>query len=107
MQYSKLMLKKLQKMSQFIALFYAVPWLTCTTAANAFANDRSLYCKLKQYGQLDEGVAKAALFVLHRHLWYMTSELAPLTLFSDLLSGSEKQEAADKLLQCNPNRTKG
>ena len=68
MQYSKLMLEKLQRMSQFIALFYAVPWLTCTSAANAFANDRLLYCKLKQYGQLDEGVAKAALLVLYRHL---------------------------------------
>ena len=27
-------------------------------------------------------------------------------MFSDLLSGSEKQEAAEKLLQCNPNHTK-
>ena len=94
-------------MSQFIALFYAVTWLTCTSAANAFANDRTLYCKLKQYGQLDEGVAKTALLVLNRHLCYMTSELAPLALFSDLLSGSEMQEAADKFLQCNPNLIKG
>ena len=100
------MLEKLQRMSQFIALFYAVPWLTCTSAANAFANDRSLYRKLKQYGQLDKGVAKAALLVLNRHLWYMKSELASLVLFSDLLSGSEKQ-AADKLLQRNPNFNKG
>ena len=37
----------------------------------------------------------------------MTSELASLVLFSDLLSESEKQEAADQLLQCNRNRTKG
>ena len=73
MQSSKLMLEKQKRMSQFIALFFAVPWLTCTSAANAFANDRSLYCKLKQYRQLDEGVARAALLVLNRHLWYMTS----------------------------------
>ena len=62
---------------------------------------------MKQYGQLNEGVAKAALVVLNRYLWYTTSELAPLALFSDTLSGSEKQEAADKLSQCNPNLTKG
>ena len=107
MQYSKLMLEKQQRMSQFIVLFFAGPWLACTSAANAFTNDRSLYCKLKQYGQLDEGAAEAALLVLNWHLWYMSSELAPLALFSDLFSGSEKQEAADKLLQCNPNLTKG
>ena len=65
------------------------------------------FCKLKQHGQLDEEVAKAVLLAFNRHLWYMTSELAPLGLFSDLLSGSEKQEAGDKLLQCNPNLTKG
>ena len=37
----------------------------------------------------------------------MTYKLVPLTLFSDLLSGNKKQEAANKLLQCNPNLTKG
>ena len=106
MKYPEPMMQLLKRISTFIALIYVVPWLTCTNAANAFANDRALLQKLNQYSAIDQGVTDVPLSVLNRHLWYWTPELAPLALFSSLLSNHETQEVAEKLLQLDPKLSK-
>ena len=106
MKYPEPVMQLLKRISTFFAFIYVVPWLACTNAANAFANDLVLLQKLNQYSAIDQGVTYAALTVLNRHLWYLTPELAPLALFNSLLSNHEKQEAAEKLLQLDPKLSK-
>ena len=47
-------------------------------------------------------MADSALTALKRHLWYVTEELAVLSLFSSKISIEQKAKMADKLLGLQP-----
>jgi len=67
-------------------------------------NDLQL-CKnlmLYQHQAVDSSVSNIAVKAFSRHLWYLTLEMVPLSLFSCKLNKMEKLELADCLLALKP-----
>jgi len=67
-------------------------------------NDLRL-CKdllLYQHQAVDSSVSNIAVNAFSRHLWYLTLEMVPLSLFSCKLNEMEKLELADCLLALKP-----
>jgi len=60
--------------------FYIPHFLTSNTGVDAPYNDLSLYKNLEKFKQVDEDLAKEALKVLGRHLWYLTEIIVLFTL---------------------------
>ena len=50
------------------------------------------------YKQVDDEVARAAVKVIKRHLWYLAPETVVLALFSSKVSDVEKGAIAERLL---------
>ena len=49
-----------------------------------------------------EQVGKSALHAFSRHHWYLTSEMVPLALFSELVPEQYRHDLATRLLQLRP-----
>ena len=88
--YKKGYVLKLERFCKFTMLFYVQLWLTCTDAIDAPFNDMEFYRHMLDYKKYDSEVAVAALKAFNRHLWFLTEEMAPLSLFSDKISDSDK-----------------
>ena len=56
---------------------------------------------LTMYKNIDIDIANCVLQSVKRHLWYLTPELVPLSLFDKDVSIEEKQMMASKLTQIN------
>jgi hypothetical protein len=89
----------LRRMCLFNALFYVKFWLSATSAADAPVNDLQFRNVLTHYRKVDPVVADAAVEALNRHLWYLTEEIAPLALFSNLVTEGEKKQIARELIR--------
>lgn len=81
----------------FTSLYYVPWWLAASRGVDAPVDDLIMWNHLKQYRSVDPVVADAALASLERHLWYLTEELTPLSLFSDKLSNVEKSKMAKRI----------
>ena len=86
-------------------IFY--PCLCCVVAhckktADAPWNDLKLYKHLLQYEMIDRQIADSAIWALNRHLWYLTAEMIPLSLFSESVPLGEHQALANALLGVKP-----
>ena len=97
LNYDQAKMDKLRRMCLFNALFYVKAWLSAGSAADAPVNDLRLWNDLMWYKRFDPAVAQAAMTALHRHLWYLTEEIAPFALFSTLLSDSNKKQVVRQL----------
>ena len=75
--------EKLGDFVTFVCLIYSSWWNTCTIAVDAPWNDLSLYKKSLQYKAINPTVSKSATTALSRHLWYLTTEMVPLALFTE------------------------
>ena len=62
--------------------FYIPHFLISSTGVNVPYNDLNLYKILERFKQVDEDLAKEALKVLGRHLWYLTEIIVLFSLFS-------------------------
>jgi hypothetical protein len=51
---------------------------------------------------VDKAVAESAEKALKRHLWYLTEELAVLSLFSSKITSHQKDKISEKLLSIEP-----
>lgn len=89
-------LSKLQRFVRFILLVYVPWWITCTHPADAPVNDLQLLRSIQSYN--DEVISTSALKAFRNHLWYLTEELVPLSLFSKLVTTEDKQGMLNKLL---------
>jgi len=74
----------------FVSLLYMKPWISCTHACNAPVNDLNFIQALHSYKMTSDTVSNVALAAIGRHLWYLSEELAPLGLFSKLVSADIK-----------------
>lgn len=92
---------KLQRMVTFVSLLYTSAWLKSPVAEDAPVNDLQLHHELLRYRAVDREVADAALAVASRHLWYLRPQTVVLSLTSEKLSASEKEEMATKLSGLN------
>jgi len=57
---------------------------------------------LYQHQAVDSSVSNIVVKAFSRHLWYLTSEMIPLSLFSCKLNEMKKLELADCLLAVKP-----
>ena len=99
LSYDQKYMDKLRRMCMFNALFYVKFWLSATSAVDAPINNLQLWKDLLPYRKVDPVVADAAMGTLNRHMWYTTEEIAPLALFSSLVSDVEKKQIVSQLLQ--------
>ena len=95
-------LKRLKQFADFVACYYAPNWFRCPLPAEAPRIDLEFMKKMialsKSEGNMQE-IAKVVLKAMRRHLWYLTEELVPLSLCSNIVNTEEKQHFALKLYQ--------
>lgn len=83
-------LPRLKRFIKFVVTCYVPWWLTASIASTAPYNDLNFINTALLYE--DSVVSKAALTALSRHMWYLTEELVPLSLFSKM-----KDEVKEKI----------
>lgn len=81
----------------FVVLIYVKAWISCPNACDASINDLNLIQVLSNYSATSNIISKKAIAAISRHLWYLGQELAPLGLFSDLVSVETKRRMAERL----------
>ena len=87
-------LPKLRDFVNFVALVYSSWWLSPGSAVDAPYNDLLLY----QHRAVNQIVSDSALSAFNRHLWYLTSEMVPIALFSGKVPAEQRHALALSLL---------
>lgn len=102
-------LQKLVRILNFVVAVYIPWWITCGSGTEAAANDLLLLKVIASYEKFDSQIANAA-FIAFRgypvspskpfsgHLWYLTSEMLPLCLFSTHLPDATKASVAKAII---------
>ena len=96
-------LSNLERFGVYTVKFYIPHFLTSSTGVDAPYNDLSLYKNLEKFKQVDEDLAKEALKVLGRHLWYLTEIIVLFALFSSKVDDDMKSRIAAKLVSLTPD----
>lgn len=90
------MLKKeeenLTQFCLFTSIIYVKFWITCPIASDAPVNDLELFKQIKKYSDVNETISNVAIKKFKSHLWYLSPEMIPLSLFSNKLTTKEKRE---------------
>ena len=74
----------------FIVTVYVKPWLGCSLAVKAPYQDLCFFKTLKGYEKVDKVISQAALSKFCHHLWYLSEEIAALSLFDDAVDEETK-----------------
>lgn len=93
-------IESLERFCLFVTLIYTKHWNRCPNAIDAPINDLLLMKELDAYKIIDIEIANAALRAHNRHLWYLSDELAALSVFSNKVSNEVK---FDMIAQMTPN----
>ena len=93
---------KIKEMVTFIVLIYVNWWVQCSSALNAPYNDLKLIKKIAIYRSINETISESAFSAFTRHLWYLSSEMIPLSLFSSSVPDCERKAVAQMLLTRRP-----
>jgi len=93
---------KVREFVTFVTHVYLMWWLSCKKAVDAPWNDLQLFKSLLQYEVVNQNISKSAVRAFSRHLWYLTSEMVPVALFSSVVPSAERQHLADALLRVQP-----
>jgi hypothetical protein len=78
----------LKELCMFFALIYVQSWLEAPISVDAPFNDLVLIEKLEKYRAVNPIISKKALEKIEKHLWYLSPELVPLSLFSGKVKNS-------------------
>lgn len=78
----------IQRFNRFVVTVYIQSWFSCRMVADAPINDIMLIQRLDAYD--DAALSTTGLKMMERHSWYVSQELATLSLFSRRLSSNEK-----------------
>lgn len=89
--------KNIKRFAMFASLIYIRYWNRCSILFDAPINDLSFLQEIQKYQLIDSSVAEVAMSALTRHLYYLSEELAPLSLFSEKVSNREKNRISEKL----------
>ena len=90
---------KLQQFVEFVVFCYTPWWISTPVSSAAPINDLKLIQSIQKYKHHHPGIGNAALKAIGLHMWYLTEELVPLSLFSHSLSDEEKDLVSKKILQ--------
>jgi hypothetical protein len=93
---------KIKDFVNFISLVYCSWWFKCDIAIDAPINTLQLYQNILKYKSINKIISDSAARSFKRHLWYLSSDLVPLSLFSSNVSNDEKRQMADKLVSLKP-----
>ena len=93
-------LAQLHEFVVFIIFVYSGWWLQCRSAINTPWLDLCLYKSLLRYEIVNKTIAKSAQRALARHLWYLTPELAFLSIFSEAVPSEEREVPCSKTAWC-------
>ena len=74
----------------FIATVYVEPFLGCSLAVKSPYQDLCFLKTLKGYKKVDKVISQAALSLFCQHLWYLSEEIAALSLFYDAVDEETK-----------------
>lgn len=80
----------MQRFNRFVVLVYLESWFTCKSAVDAPVNDVRLIQRLDAYD--DAQIRKVGLDMMKRHSWYISPEMATLSLFSYQIGDQEKDQ---------------
>ena len=69
-------------------------WITATVPASAPCHDLNLIKSILQFKEINQRAAKGALKDIGNHIWYLTEELLPFSLFSNSVSEDTKAKIA-------------
>ncbi|XP_047123055.1 uncharacterized protein LOC124806322 [Hydra vulgaris] len=90
--------KNLSEFCIFAAHIYVPAWIACPVASDAPLNDLMLFQRIKRYAEVHKIVSQAALKKLQNHMWYLGTEMVPLSLFSSKVSDEEKKLIAEAMI---------
>ena len=79
-------LPKVERFLRFVMYVYLLWWLNAPVASRAPANDLELINKLLTCREVDYAMAKKVMDKLKNHLLYLVEEMAPLSLFSPIVT---------------------
>ena len=74
----------------FIATVYVKPWLGCSLTVKAPYQDLCFLKTLKGYEKVDKVISQAAVIKFCQCLWYLSEEIAALSLFDDAVNEESK-----------------
>ena len=90
--------RKLVEFTQFFTFCYIPWWISCPLPAAAPTNDIKLLETLYSFKQQNTKISTSAIKAFKNHLWYLTQELIPLSLFDTSLSPELKTTVAKQIL---------
>ncbi|XP_059062982.1 uncharacterized protein LOC131855700 [Achroia grisella] len=82
--------RALQDICLFIAVIYVKPWIGCSLTVKAPNQALRFLKSLKEYETVNKEISKAALSKFSQHLWYLSEEIAVLSLFDDEIDEQTK-----------------
>ena len=88
---------KVERFLRFVMYVYLPWWLTAPVASGESANDPELINKPLTCREVDYAMAKKVMDKLKNHLWYLVEEMAPLSLFSPIVSEDMKDRIVKML----------
>jgi hypothetical protein len=91
----------LKELSLFYSLIYVRWWIVAPRPIDASVNDLCLVKQLLQYKSVNKDIAIAAINKMQLHLWYLSPEYIPLSLFSDTISLVEKRKLQKALVDAS------
>ena len=86
----------------FITLIYSSWWISCSQSVYDPYNDLKQWRHLGMYHSINATIAATAQRAFLRHLWYLTPEMVPLSLFSSHVPDEERQALGSCLLAVKP-----
>ena len=98
---SKRDLDALRRICVFVCTVYASFWFVAPVAASAPLHDLAMLKLAEDYSKVDNKISQIILSKMRLHLWYLSEDLAAVTLFSPDASNEEK-EAIVNALQREP-----
>jgi hypothetical protein len=80
------------KTAIFASLVYIKVWIQCPILADASLNDLDFIKLIIRYKDVSPSISQVALRTIGRHLWYLSTEIIPLVLFSHRMSTEREKQ---------------
>jgi hypothetical protein len=81
-------LSGIRRFNRFVVNVYLQSWFTSRSVSDAPVNDLMLIQRLQAYS--DENLKQTGTAMMKRHSWYLTPQLATVSLLSGLINAEEK-----------------
>ena len=90
--------RKVERMAEYICLFYAKYFLQSAITSAAPANDLHFFYLMRKFKSINLKSAEGTIKSFERHLGYLSEELVVFSLFDDSVSYAEKTMMGQKLI---------